>query len=115
MTNTLFCAFRRRSSQDRLRSDELEFQTIRNMEIAVREREERALLNRWREIEALDAGPAGSPEEDLEFCRFKEQWFSDAFRFLIKLPEETHIWCGYHEVMWPLLEPFGSFFSIQTS
>jgi len=76
----------------------------------MREREKRTLLDRWREIEDDDGSPTGSPAEDLEFRSLKEQWFSDAFRFLIKLPEEIHIWCGYGDVMWPLLEPFGSYF-----
>lgn len=34
----------------------------------------------------------------------------DAFSFLINLPKETHIWCGYWELMGPLLETFHNFF-----
>lgn len=76
----------------------------------MREREKRALLERWREIEDEEGSPNGSPAKDLAFRNLKEQWFSDAFKFLIKLPEEIHIWCGYEDIMWPLLEPFGSYF-----
>lgn len=32
--------------------------------------------------------------------------FSDAFNFLIHLPEDDHVWCGYWDLMGPLLETF---------
>lgn len=36
--------------------------------------------------------------------------FSDAFSFLIHLPKENHIWCGYRDLMGPLLETFYNYF-----
>lgn len=36
--------------------------------------------------------------------------FSDAFNFLIYLPKENHIWCGYWDLMGPLLETFYNYF-----
>ncbi|KAH9305768.1 hypothetical protein KI387_010172, partial [Taxus chinensis] len=80
------------------------------MEAAQREMRKRALMNRWGELEDEENDQDGSPDSDVEFRCRKERWFSDAFNFLIKLPEEVHIWCGYEEIMWPLLEPFCSYF-----
>eukprot|EP01018_Ginkgo_biloba_P027712 Gb_33974 [translate_table: standard] len=79
-------------------------------EASKREMKKRALLDRWRDIEEEESVQDGSAAEDAEFRRRKEDWFSDAFHFLIQLPEEIHIWCGYQDVMWPLLEPFCSYF-----
>lgn len=36
--------------------------------------------------------------------------FSDAFNYLIFLPEENHIWCGSWDLMGPLLETFYNYF-----
>ena len=36
--------------------------------------------------------------------------FADAYNYLICLPNESHIWCGYWDIMTPLLETFYNFF-----
>lgn len=36
--------------------------------------------------------------------------FSDAFNYLIFMPEENHIWCGSWDLMGPLLETFYNYF-----
>lgn len=37
--------------------------------------------------------------------------FSDSFRFLVDLPINDHIWCGFSDIMGPLLETFHSYFN----
>lgn len=41
--------------------------------------------------------------------------FSDSFQFLIDLPIDDHIWCGFSDIMGPLLETFHSYFSDKRS
>lgn len=36
--------------------------------------------------------------------------FADAYNFLICLPSESHIWCGFWDIMGPLLETFYNYF-----
>lgn len=36
--------------------------------------------------------------------------FSHCYTFLINLPKEDHIWCGYADIMSPFLETFHGFF-----
>lgn len=36
--------------------------------------------------------------------------FADAYNFLICLPNGSHIWCGYWDIMGPFLETFYNFF-----
>lgn len=36
--------------------------------------------------------------------------FADAFNFLIYLPKESHVWCGYWDLMGPLVETFYNYF-----
>ncbi|XP_019077812.1 uncharacterized protein LOC100265030 isoform X2 [Vitis vinifera] len=70
----------------------------------------RELLVRWRGIEEVigDGGDDVLPDtpKRRRLQRLKEDWFSDAFNFLIDLPSEDHIWCGSWELMGPLLETF---------
>ncbi|KAH0465398.1 hypothetical protein IEQ34_005501 [Dendrobium chrysotoxum] len=41
--------------------------------------------------------------------------FSDCFKFLANLPKESHIWCGYSDLMGPLLETFHYYFNDKSS
>ncbi|XP_022889351.1 uncharacterized protein LOC111404723 isoform X2 [Olea europaea var. sylvestris] len=72
----------------------------------------RELLERWTAIEEEDDDDAlsGHPVKRRRFRQLKEEWFSDAFNFLIYLPKENHIWCGYWDLMGPLLETFYNYF-----
>ncbi|KAL3511525.1 hypothetical protein ACH5RR_024242 [Cinchona calisaya] len=67
----------------------------------------RVLLERWRGIEEEDDDDQG---QDLikrrRLRQLKEEWFSDAFNFLVGLPNDKHIWCGFWDLMGPLLETF---------
>jgi len=36
--------------------------------------------------------------------------FADAYKFLICLPGGSHIWCGFSDIMGPLLETFYNYF-----
>ncbi|KAI5072739.1 hypothetical protein GOP47_0013117 [Adiantum capillus-veneris] len=75
-------------------------------------RSERAafLLNKWKEIEALEEDDEHVSEQ--EFSRCKESWFVQAFLFFQNLPLEEHCWCVHHEIAWPLLEPFYSYYQV---
>ncbi|KAI3455745.1 hypothetical protein Pfo_012408 [Paulownia fortunei] len=67
------------------------------------------LLERWSVIEQEDDDDGLSyihPIKRRRLRQLKEQWFSDAFNFLIYLPKENHVWCGYWDLMGPLLETF---------
>ncbi|XP_071712086.1 uncharacterized protein [Rutidosis leptorrhynchoides] len=72
------------------------------------------LLDRWRAIEEEEDDDDDQNEFDnskqLHFRRLKETWFADAFNFLIYLPREDHIWCGFWDIMGPLLETFYNYF-----
>ncbi|XP_022992045.1 uncharacterized protein LOC111488514 isoform X1 [Cucurbita maxima] len=68
------------------------------------------LLARWRSIEEEDDNGHGSQLQPHRFNQLKEEWFADAFTFLISLPQDNHIWCGSWEVMGPLLETFYNYF-----
>ncbi|KAK2425524.1 P-loop containing nucleoside triphosphate hydrolase superfamily protein [Trifolium repens] len=74
----------------------------------------RELLERWRDIEEEEEGNADDDDVDPSIHRrlhlHKEQWFADAYNFLICLPSENHIWCGMWEVMGPLLETFYNYY-----
>ncbi|KAL0441248.1 UNVERIFIED_CONTAM: hypothetical protein Sradi_0063700 [Sesamum radiatum] len=71
------------------------------------------LLERWSVIELEDDDEGLScvhPVKRRRLRQLKEQWFSDAFNFLIYLPKEFHVWCGYWDLMGPLLETFYNYF-----
>ncbi|KAI9084552.1 hypothetical protein K1719_033540 [Acacia pycnantha] len=74
----------------------------------------RELLDRWRGIEEEeeenDDGDDIDPVKKRRLHQYKEQWFADAYNFLICLPNESHIWCGFWDIMAPLLETFFNFF-----
>ncbi|KAK7841514.1 putative helicase magatama 3 [Quercus suber] len=73
----------------------------------------RELLERWRGIEEDeddDCDHDHDPSQVRRLHQLKEQWFADAFNFLICLPKETHIWCGTGDLMGPLLETFYNYF-----
>ncbi|MCD7466945.1 hypothetical protein HAX54_004047 [Datura stramonium] len=73
----------------------------------------RELLDRWRGIEEEDDDDDSATVDLLKRHRFrqlKEEWFSDAFNYLISLPEQNHIWCGSWDLMGPLLETFYNYF-----
>ncbi|XP_030499717.2 uncharacterized protein LOC115715063 isoform X1 [Cannabis sativa] len=70
----------------------------------------RELLDRWRSIEEEEEDDDDGRNNDPSKCRSlhqsKEQWFVDAFSYLMSLPKENHIWCGSWDLMGPLLETF---------
>ncbi|KAL6496859.1 hypothetical protein OROGR_028788 [Orobanche gracilis] len=71
------------------------------------------LLERWSVIEQDDdEGDLSNvhPVKRRRLRQLKEQWFSDAFNFLVYLPKENHVWCGYWDLMGPLLETFYNYF-----
>ncbi|KAK9097548.1 hypothetical protein Sjap_023045 [Stephania japonica] len=70
----------------------------------------RGLLDRWRGIEEEDEAASSSEVKQREVTRLKEEWFLDAFNFLISLPKDTHVWCGSWDLMGPLLETFYNYF-----
>ncbi|XP_031745144.1 uncharacterized protein LOC101216410 isoform X2 [Cucumis sativus] len=67
------------------------------------------LLARWRAIEEEDDTGHGTIQPH-RFQQLKEEWFADAFTYLISLPQESHIWCGSWDIMGPLLETFYNYF-----
>ncbi|KAJ8535753.1 hypothetical protein K7X08_034154 [Anisodus acutangulus] len=69
----------------------------------------RELLDRWRGIEEDDDASVDLLKRH-RFRHLKEEWFSDAFNYLISLPQENHIWCGSWDLMGPLLETFYNYF-----
>lgn len=78
------------------------------------------LVRRWRAIEeehedSDDDEERLLPSKQPESRRFKEEWFADAFKYLISLPLETHLWCGSWDLMAPLLEAFHSYYLDQNS
>lgn len=75
------------------------------------ELERRKLLDRWRRIQVELDDDDPSPLKHQQTRRAKEQWFSDSFQFLVDLPADHHIWCGFSDIMGPLLETFHSYFS----
>ncbi|KAL3632175.1 hypothetical protein CASFOL_025159 [Castilleja foliolosa] len=81
--------------------------------MAKKDVDRKELLERWSVIEQEDDDDDISdvhPVKRRRIRQLKEQWFSDAFNFLIYLPEEDHVWCGYWELMGPLLETFYNYF-----
>ncbi|TYK03996.1 uncharacterized protein E5676_scaffold347G001940 [Cucumis melo var. makuwa] len=68
------------------------------------------LLARWRAIEEEDETGHGTHMQPHRFQQLKEEWFADAFTYLISLPQESHIWCGSWDIMGPLLETFYNYF-----
>ncbi|CAL0332118.1 unnamed protein product [Lupinus luteus] len=71
------------------------------------------LLERWRSIaeeEEEDNDDVNDPSHFHRLHRQKEQWFADAYNFVISLPTQTHIWCGFWDLMGPLLETFYNYF-----
>ncbi|XLU25568.1 uncharacterized protein [Arachis hypogaea] len=73
----------------------------------------RDLLDRWRGIqmeEEEDDGDIPDPSKRHLLHLRKEQWFADAYNFLICLPCESHFWCGFWDIMGPLLETFYNYF-----
>ncbi|KAG8380280.1 hypothetical protein BUALT_Bualt07G0176900 [Buddleja alternifolia] len=87
-----------------------------NSDMAKKEVTRKELLERWSVIEQEDdddGGGGGSsihPIKRRRLRQLKEQWFSDAFNFLIYLPKESHVWCAYWDLMGPLLETFYNYF-----
>ncbi|VFQ65565.1 unnamed protein product [Cuscuta campestris] len=74
----------------------------------------RELLDRWRGIEEeeddCDDGEDSNSLKRRRLHQLKEDWFSDAFHFLIYLPKGIHIWCGSWDLMGPLLETFYNYY-----
>lgn len=71
------------------------------------------LADRWRrmqEDEDADDGGESSAAKHRRLIRAKEEWFSHCYTFLINLPKEDHIWCGYADIMSPFMETFHGFF-----
>ncbi|KAL6846836.1 hypothetical protein ACP4OV_024284 [Aristida adscensionis] len=71
------------------------------------------LARQWRGIqEEEEAADDGEPSAATSgrLIRAKEEWFSHCYNFLVNLPKEEHIWCGYADIMGPLLETFHGFF-----
>ncbi|PQP99297.1 hypothetical protein Pyn_15331 [Prunus yedoensis var. nudiflora] len=77
----------------------------------------RELLDRWRGIEeeAEEDDDRIDASKRHRLHQNKEQWFADAFKFLICLPKENHIWCGSWDIMGPLLETFYNYFKDEHS
>nr|KYP50402.1 putative helicase DDB-G0274399 [Cajanus cajan] len=73
----------------------------------------RELLDRWRGIEEEEENDDDDnvdPSKRRSLHLHKEQWFADAYIFLIFLPSGSHIWCGFWDIMGPLLETFYNYF-----
>ncbi|KAM0943249.1 putative DNA helicase [Dioscorea sansibarensis] len=70
----------------------------------------RELIERWRLIMEEQDEDDPSPSKQRRIRRLKEEWFSDSFDLLVDLPKDVHIWCGYADLMGPLLETFHNFF-----
>nr|GMC77348.1 putative helicase magatama 3 [Ipomoea batatas] len=72
----------------------------------------RELLDRWRGIEEEDDDADGDfgAHKRRRLHQLKEEWFSDAFKFLIHLPKGDHIWCCSWDLMGPLLETFYNYY-----
>ncbi|GFY97309.1 P-loop containing nucleoside triphosphate hydrolases superfamily protein [Actinidia rufa] len=78
----------------------------------------RELLDRWRGIEDDDDDDddhdhnvtASDPPNRHRLRQLKEEWFSDAFNYLVYLPKDNHIWCSSWDLMGPLLETFYNYF-----
>ncbi|CAL5082162.1 unnamed protein product [Urochloa decumbens] len=71
------------------------------------------LAERWRGIqedEDAEDGGEQSAANHHRLVRAKEEWFSHCYTFLVNLPKEEHIWCGYPDIMGPFLETFHGFF-----
>ncbi|KZV27524.1 hypothetical protein F511_04575 [Dorcoceras hygrometricum] len=86
--------------------------------MATKEANRKQLSERWSDIEQQDEEDAPSSTHPIRRRRLrqlKEQWFSDAFGFLIHLPKENHVWCGYWDLMGPLLETFFNYFKDERS
>ncbi|KAK6911188.1 DNA2/NAM7 helicase-like, C-terminal [Dillenia turbinata] len=62
------------------------------------------LLERWRGIQQLEDEEDDATDIDSSSKR------RHAFNFLICLPKENHIWCGFWDLMGPLLETFYNYF-----
>ncbi|KAI0518870.1 hypothetical protein KFK09_006307 [Dendrobium nobile] len=75
----------------------------------------RELLDRWMGIQEEEEDDDPSPAKQEQIRRAKESWFSDCFKFLANLPKESHIWCGYSDLMGPLLETFHYYFNDKSS
>ncbi|XVF86232.1 hypothetical protein PTKIN_Ptkin18bG0023800 [Pterospermum kingtungense] len=68
-------------------------------------------LNRWRSIEEEEEESDDSdPSIQRRLHKRKEEWFADAFSFLMSLTKDNHIWCGSWDIMGPLLETFYNYF-----
>lgn len=77
--------------------------------MANKSREE--LLDRWRDIEEEDESlDSAASSTQNRLLQLKEQWFVDAYEFLSRLPSEAHIWCGYWDLMGPLVETFYNYY-----
>lgn len=71
----------------------------------------RELLDQWRCIQEEEEDADDSdPRELSRLNKHKEEWFANAFNFLINLPKENHIWCDSWDIMGPLLETFYNYF-----
>ncbi|KAL4205316.1 hypothetical protein AMTRI_Chr01g114000 [Amborella trichopoda] len=74
--------------------------------MAVRVMAKKELLVCWRRLVEFEDQAADDSSKIKRFRKTKEEWFSDAFNYLIQLSVENHIWCGNRELMGPLLETF---------
>ncbi|KAF7135616.1 hypothetical protein RHSIM_Rhsim08G0251000 [Rhododendron simsii] len=78
----------------------------------------RELLDRWRGIEENDdddddhshSFPTPDSSSRHRLRLLKEEWFADAFSYLVSFPKQNHIWCGSWDLMGPLLETFYNYF-----
>ncbi|RLM84487.1 hypothetical protein C2845_PM04G07410 [Panicum miliaceum] len=71
------------------------------------------LAERWsgiQEDEEAEDGGEPSAAKPHRLIRAKEEWFSHCYTFLVNLPKEEHICCGYADIMGSFLETFHGFF-----
>ncbi|KAH9621750.1 hypothetical protein KSS87_008585 [Heliosperma pusillum] len=79
------------------------------------------LVERWRAIEDEleldddDNGDDQSPNSSSRYQRnqqAKEHWFSTAYNFLMCLPKDEHVWCGFWDIIGPFLETFYNYYKV---
>ncbi|XP_074268049.1 uncharacterized protein LOC141591568 [Silene latifolia] len=82
------------------------------------------LVERWRAIEDEleldddDNGDDQSLDSSSSSSRYqrnqqaKEQWFSAAYNFLMCLPKDEHVWCGFWDIIGPFLETFYNYYKV---
>ncbi|KAK9757090.1 hypothetical protein RND81_01G139300 [Saponaria officinalis] len=79
------------------------------------------LVERWRAIEEEfenDDNDNGDDDDGDDSSRHqrnqqaKEHWFSAAYNFLICLPKDEHVWCGFWDIIGPFLETFYNYYKV---